>query len=433
MKKKNIIIIVLILVIVLQFIWIAYVSITNPRWDNVHISIEEGSLTPIGVTLIIKNKNLITTNYSFADNFYIDKNVNGQWINIPDKSTINNDLPLVYTPHNYKETLNWKYSHGELKTGTYRIRFEPKSYNDNFPFGTTLKIEFTLSDTNNSKSDNWIIKEVEIGNEVSTDLAIIPKWEEMTISEQFREAEYNNNQYSSRITKISSDNILQKIGDSILTGYDSYTKTTYSKKGEIYSIKDLSEKCVVGVKFEGDADYYVYVNTYYRPTTLGEFMNDLKLEEITSFGTVHYNYWEENSEGDMQYKMIEFYNVDNKLIWQKLFDNLNLENIYSDLENYTSEKYAQSISIAVNIPLLGYKNISVSLTDKGYLITNILATGKGFYIGEAKVQKFLECIKENYDGYEIVYVYKEENNIENGEDKIIEVENKSKEENIVID
>lgn len=255
-----------------------------------------------------------------------------------------------------------------------------------------------------SKKDDWIIKEVQVDKkDTPTDTAVIPKWNERSISQQFNEVEYNNSKYSSRITKISNNNILKNIGNATLTGYDTYTETTYNKKAELYSIKDIEEKCAIAIKFEGDTDYYVYVNSYYRPTTLGEFTKDLNLEEIISFGTIYYNYWDEDLQEDIN---VEFYGVDNKIIWQKLFNNKNLENIYSDndTEKYTSERFSQSIGISVDIPLLGYKNISVSLTDKGYLLTNILDTGKGFYIGEDKVQEFLDYIKDNYNGYKIVYV-----------------------------
>lgn len=286
----------------------------------------------------------------------------------------------------------------------------------------------TKPDITISKKDDWIIKEVKVDkNSIEESVTTIPKWNEMTISQQFIEVEYNNSKYTSRITKISSDNILRNIGSSILTGYDTYTKTTYSKKGELYSIKELSEECVIAVKFEGEPDYYVYVNSHYKPTTLGEFMDDLKLKENTSFGTVYYNYWEENAAGNKEYKNIEFYNVDNSVIWQMLFNNIKLENIYSDndIGKYTSEKFSQNISISVDIKLLGYENISVSLTDKGYLLTNILDTGKGFYIGEDKVQEFLNYVKENYDGYEIVYIDENNTNDKNSEEKenIIMMEN----------
>ena len=156
-------------------------------------------------------------------------------------------------------------------------------------------------------------------------------------------------------------------------------------------------------------------------------MRDLNLEEITSFGTIYYNYWDEDSQENIN---VEFYDVDNNVVWQMLFDNLNLENIYSDNDTgkYTSERFSQSIGISVDIKLLGYENISVSLTDKGYLITNILDTGKGFFIGEDKVQEFLNYIKENYDGYKIIYVNESDKKIT---DNDIEIENNIVEEPIM--
>lgn len=279
-----------------------------------------------------------------------------------------------------------------------------------------------------SKKDGWIIKEVKTDKTTTSDTAIVPRWNEMSISQQFGEVEYTNNKYSSRIAKISKNNIIKNIGNTTLTGYDTYTETTYSKKGDLYSIKGIAEKCAIAVKFEGDTDYYVYVNSYYRPKTLGEFIEVLNLKDNISFGTIYYNYWDKDSEENID---VEFYDVDNEIIWNKLFSNLNLENIYSDNDTakYTSERFSQSISISVDIPVLGYKNISVSLTDKGYMLTNILDTGKGFYIGEEKVQEFLNYIKENYDGYKIVYVDEKGRGIT---DKNMETENNIVEEKIMM-
>ena len=255
-----------------------------------------------------------------------------------------------------------------------------------------------------SKKDDWIIKKVKVDkSNIDESIAVVPKWNDMSISHQYYEVEYNDNKYSSRITKISNDNISKNIGSTTLTGYDTYTKDTHSKKGDLYSIKNIDENCAIAVKFEGNADYYVYVNSYYRPKTLGEFMEVLNLKENTTFGTIYYNYWDKDAEESIN---VEFYDVDNEIIWQKLFSNFSLENIYSDKDTakYISERFNESIEISVDIPLLGYKNISVSLTDKGYLLTNILDTGKGFYIGEDKVKEFLNYVKENYNGYKIVYV-----------------------------
>lgn len=283
---------------------------------------------------------------------------------------------------------------------------------------------FNLKNNTTSNINEWKIKEVYIDGESENIDAIIPKWEEMSITEKFNSVEYNNGVYFSKKTKIVNDRIEKNIGTSTFTGYDSYTNSNYNKIGNLYKIKNLSQKCVIAVQFENDNDYYVYANILYKPETLKEFMEDLKLKEIVSFGKIRYNYWNTDSDGKMKYETLEFNDDDDKTIWKMLFSNLDLKNIYTDNGKYRSDKYSTSIEISVDIELLGYKNISVELTDKGYLITNILDSGKAFYIGEEKVKEFLDYIMENYDGYKIVYIYKNDKETKN--------ENKKDNENIQI-
>lgn len=232
--------------------------------------------------------------------------------------------------------------------------------------------------------------------------------------------EYNNNKYYNRNTKISKDNILKKIGRTNLIVYkknteDNYIEEfvdssikqeTYNKTADLFSIKNISEECAIAVKFEGENNYDVYVQPNYKPTTLGNFMEDLNLKEITSFGTVSYDYYDKDVK---ECVYTEFYNVDNNIIWDKLFSDLSLKTLYDDSINpfkYSSKDVR--IHISVNIPILGYKNISIDLSDTGYLQTNILDLGKNFYIGEEKVKDFLDYIKENYDGHKIDINFEED-------------------------
>ena len=129
--------------------------------------------------------------------------------------------------------------------------------------------------------------------------------------------------------------------------------------------------------------------------------NDLNLKEIISFGSIWYNHTYDAGEGVLGFDMIEFPDVDDDIIWQMLFSDTTLQNEFSDNNN---NMYPALMSVSVDIPLLGYKNISAWVTETGYLVTNILETGKGFYIGEENVQKFVDYIIQNYEGFKIVYV-----------------------------
>ena len=61
------------------------------------------------------------------------------------------------------------------------------------------------------------------------------------------------------------------------------------------------------------------------------------------------------------------------------------------------------MNISINFELLGYKNISIGITEDGYITTNILDTGKAFFIGPEKATEFMDYVLETCDGYKIVY------------------------------
>lgn len=280
-----------------------------------------------------------------------------------------------------------------------------------------INLIISESDIKIVKSENLNIKEAQINDEANIFDGYFKKWEKLTISEQFSSFNYNNNRYSSQKTKITKEDIEKKIGNETLTGisfdswadafeyyYKHYNRdynglenvTVHNKKAELFSIKSISKECAIAVRFEGDNDYYVYIQLYYKPLTLGDFVKDVNLKETASFGKAYYEYYDKDKK---EYIDIEFDNIDNKMILDRLFSNLNLETLYDDSMNpfkYNSKEF--KIGISSSIPLLGEKNKSVELTDTGYLTTNILGLGKTFYIGEDKVEEFLDYIKENYKG-----------------------------------
>lgn len=281
----------------------------------------------------------------------------------------------------------------------------------------------------------WVIKEIYINGTIEDTTTVgpytVPRWEEMSITQQFPEVKYGDSQYSSKHNKILNDNIGNNVCTAILTGYDVYTNNSYSKNAYLYTINNISDKCAIAVKFEDSSEYYVYTNAYYRPTTLGEFIEKLNLKEIISFGTIEYDYWNINSEGKKEYENVDFYDVDDTVIWNMLFSDTTVENVHND-----NDSHIPLMSVSVDIPLLGYENIAVWVSEDGYLSTNILDTGKTFYIGKDKVEEFVNYIVENYTGHKIVYVYNDEEKIkeeieENAIKEKIEVIENTLEKNIL--
>ena len=248
----------------------------------------------------------------------------------------------------------------------------------------------------NSKTHlNWPIKEMPT-TQLTENTAPVPKWNDLGISQQYNQLTFENKTYYGTISKIDKDKLGGSIGDETLSGQDNYTDEIKYKDGTLYSINGIATKCAIAVQFNGDQDYYVYRNSGYKPATLGQFINDLNLRNNLSFGSVWYDHQKENGE----YATIEFVNLENSVVWDMLLADESIRNV----EDYDSMWFNSVMSVSVNIHLLGYEKISLSVTDNGYITTNILDTGKAFFIGEDKVKEFVDYVIENCDGYEIVYV-----------------------------
>lgn len=246
------------------------------------------------------------------------------------------------------------------------------------------------------EDNRWPIKEVEQG-EARVEDALVPNWEDMTISRQFSYVEYGNIEYSSRETQLDASHVGTSLGSVVMTGHDWITDEKHSINATLYSVAEFPQECVIAVQFEGREDYYVYVNSYYCPQTLGEFIEDLNLRENVSFGSVWYSCFYGNGE----YATVEFVDLPDSVVWEMLCSDTGVKNVHQD---GFGGQHPTVMSISVDIPLLGYKNISLAVTEDGYLTSNILDTGKAFYIGVDKVQAFVDYVIENCEGYQIVYV-----------------------------
>lgn len=274
------------------------------------------------------------------------------------------------------------------------------------------------------EEERWLVKEVHVdGNDIEIAIGSVPTWEYRSITEKFSSLEFLENNYNTRNTKIEKSFIEENLGTAILKGYDTYSEKEHSIDATIYSVKDFPEECVIAIQFENDANYYVYINAYYRPENLGQFIEDLNLKETVNFGSVWYEYSYRDEQDNYHHENIEFPDVTDEIIWQMLFDNLTASNVHNDFEVHD-----RIMNISINMPLFGYENISVSICEDGYITTNIFDTGKTFYIGKDKVEAFVNYVLENYQGYKIVYIYENVDEIVDKEDNTVEeiimVENK---------
>ena len=212
----------------------------------------------------------------------------------------------------------------------------------------------------------------------------VPQWDYKTIVQKYSSFTYSNIRYTIFSTEIkdgiNTKYVGNKVDDIIVDGIDVYNKDEkYSINAEIYEIKNVYKECAYAIKFEGDKEYYSYLNTNYEFETLGDFIEKLNLKEYLQFGTATYK-------NNIVYK-----DFDDSIVWNMLLSDYSLVNTSLTNNNYKNPL----MSISSNIEALGIENVSLAVNDEGYIQTNILGTAKTFYIGEERVNNFVDYILKN--------------------------------------
>jgi len=259
---------------------------------------------------------------------------------------------------------------------------------------------------------DWPTKTIFVDDSIE-EIYRIPHWEEMEIYQQYSSIEFSDRHYNARAAVIEPEQLGNDLGTVIAKGYDEYAQISGEEAERFHpavirEIKDISPACAVAVCYEGEDTFYAAVNSHYRPETLGQFIKDLNLKDTLQFNCADYEFFKESGE----YTTILFEKMDSSKIWEFLLSDENAANEHSDFDFNQAKKL---LSISIDVPLLGYKNISISIYEDGYLTTNILDTGKKFYIGEENAKSFFHYVIDECEGYEIVYQYASELNIPENE------------------
>lgn len=104
-------------------VWLVYLNNQKTNQvDSVSIEIKEGTLTNTGATIIITDTT--DKNYSYGEEYRIDKKENGKWKEAPrviEDAFFN--VPAYHPDENNEiiRKVNWKWIYGKLKPGTYRF------------------------------------------------------------------------------------------------------------------------------------------------------------------------------------------------------------------------------------------------------------------------------------------------------------------------
>ncbi len=202
------------------------------------------------------------------------------------------------------------------------------------------------------------------GAQTTEEWAEEPKWDDRTIAERFLEFTLDGYAYVSRVSKIGTEKMSEKLCDARITGYDYYTDTAHHADVQVYRIAGIAEECAVAVRFPHIDEGYVYTSRDYFPETLGDLMDALHLTEEISFHSLNPAQGKSKTE------------FDRGLLMDLLNDHRELPRI--EYDSYHKPLF----SVSTNVDILGITNKSLKITEDGYLTTNIMEWGYAFFIGE---------------------------------------------------
>lgn len=216
------------------------------------------------------------------------------------------------------------------------------------------------------------------------------RWEEMMNVQRYTELSYNDAEYSTELILVHEERRGNALGTATLSGFDEYADAVHTTEGNVIAITGIDTNAAVAVAFPEEPDrYYAYTNHMYIPETLEDFITALNLREDMKTGLI---YVKNVGESEIVYE-----DISTDYVWNTILSDTTLVN------EPNTEPGRTVLSISTSVDVLGEHNMTMSLTEDGYLWTNLLATGKYFRIGEDKVAEFYKEVTDNHQGY--LYVY----------------------------
>ncbi len=214
------------------------------------------------------------------------------------------------------------------------------------------------------------------------------RWEEMMDVQRYKTITYEGRTYTTMMIAVHEDHQGSLLGETEATGQDVYADKIMTRQVKVGAIRGISEEVGLMVRFSEEDKYpFAYVNLDYCPAALGDMIRDLNMKEEFAVSVCR----TESGSDSLTYT-----GLSTEKVWEMLLYDESLENLPGVIEGTAGlDTGRRVISIAVSIDLLGNHHKSLWLTEKGYLCTNLLESGKCFYIGKDKVDAFIDYVSQN--------------------------------------
>lgn len=220
------------------------------------------------------------------------------------------------------------------------------------------------------------------------ELATIWPVEYLTVSEKYSGMTFEGRGYRTRDNAIGAELLGETLGTCTAQGYDIYTDTIYTEEFEVRSIRNVEPQLLVAVGMEDR--FYVYMQDEYDPPeTLGQMLELSGLTETLNLQRFSVN---EGHTAKGYYRI-----VDDSYIWQILAEcgdaSIVGEKESDDWDWGMGER--NYVSFTATSEALGIYKKVLTITEDGYVKTNIFEYGYLYYIGKEAAGKIVSYAKEH--------------------------------------
>ena len=218
--------------------------------------------------------------------------------------------------------------------------------------------------------------------QVSGETAMEWPWEYKTPMERYLVVTLNGATYGTRDSEIGEDLLGEVLGTCTATGYDVYTESSYPAEFEVRAIRGVDPAQLVAVNLEGT--WVVFLREGLpAPATLGDWMDACSLKQFVSlerFSTVD------------GYKNTGWYLAESDEAVCQVLSECRSAPGSTDDWSLGDRKY---ISFTVTSEALGVYKKVLSVTEDGYLLTNLMEYGYVFNIGEDAAGRIIKSVTEH--------------------------------------
>lgn len=216
------------------------------------------------------------------------------------------------------------------------------------------------------------------------EVAIEWGWEDMTDGERYTNLEFDGETYHMRGT------VSNYLGEWLESGevYGFAWDQDNARHGipcEIYALTFSPDHSVVAVQFEGTSKFYRFEceREYDPPKTIGEFIETRKLAEVLPLTTLYY------SDGGLEETRYSLSAESSDEVWRILVE-------CDDAPFAKGYKYyhnKEDVSFSATSEVLGIRNLSFTINEEGYIITNIEQYGYYYNIGVEAAREVIDYVK----------------------------------------